>query len=172
MNNQVENSKYWHALYTGIKREKKAVELLTRKHIECYLPLLVKSRRYTRKVRTVHLPLIPSYIFARVSRKEHTMVLSTEYIYDFVRFGGKAAVIPENEINLMKQVVGEDNVIDAVRVNEMRLGQRVELIGGSLTGIHGKIINQSGKRHFLVELEELGYALRLEVEFSKLRMVA
>ena len=53
----------WFAVYTRYKREKLVLKELQRRGINAYLPLQTVTRYYTRKVKTVHLPLISCYIF-------------------------------------------------------------------------------------------------------------
>ena len=58
----------WFAVYTGYKHEKKVVELLTQKGITAYTPLHRVTRRYTRKVKHVELPLINCYVFVQITK--------------------------------------------------------------------------------------------------------
>ena len=146
--------------------------MLSRKGIETYLPLLAKTRRYTRKIVEYRLPLIPTYVFVRIDQMERRRVLETAYVHGFVSFGGKTALIPEKEIEDLRRIVGDKRVTEIEPLESGLVGLEVELISGALTGIRGRIIDRCGKQQFLVELKTIGYALYLEVEANHLRKVA
>ena len=76
----------WFAVYTRYKREKLVAQQLRDKGIEVYLPLQHFTRRYTRKIKKVEMPLISCYVFARITKKEYVPVLETPDVVQFVRF--------------------------------------------------------------------------------------
>ena len=76
----------WFAVYTRYKREKLVLKELQRRGINAYLPLQTVTRYYTRKVKTVHLPLISCYIFVQITRPEYVPVLEVPDVLNFVRF--------------------------------------------------------------------------------------
>lgn len=153
----------WFAVYTSVKREKLAHKLLSQKGIHCYLPLLKVTRRYTRKIRTLQLPLISCYLFVKIVRSEYVPVLETEHVLRYIRFSKNLISIPEEEINLIKRVVGEDLPLD-VAPTAWHEGDDVEVIAGNLTGLRGKLVALEGKKHFVVELQTLGYSLRMTID--------
>ena len=53
----------------------------------------------------------------------------------------------------------------------LRRGDKVEIIGGQLTGLKGILVNLEGKKHFVIELENLGYAMRMQVDPQYLRKI-
>mgnify|MGYP001214348924 CR=1 FL=1 len=152
----------WFAVYTGYKREKLVRKRLAERAIEAYLPLMAYTRRYERKVRTVELPLISGYIFVKITRKEYVPVLETPDVVSFVKFARNLIAIPEAEIRIIQRIVGEITDVE-VRPNEFCPGDEVEIIGGKLTGIRGKLLEGHENKNLLIELTHTGLSLRMYI---------
>ena len=118
----------------------------------------------------VELPLISCYLFVKIRKASYVPVLETEYVKSFVKFSKNLISIPEREIELMQQVVGEKLVLSA-EPYQWQEGDEVEVVAGSLTGLKGKLVSRDNKREFLVALTNMGYSLRLSVHPSLLRRV-
>lgn len=161
----------WFAVYTRYKREKQVLKRLTEKGITTYLPIQRVKRYYTRKVKQVELPLISCYLFTKITKPEYIPVLDTPDVVKFVRFSKNLISIPEREIKLIQRVVGEDVEVEMEPRQHMRKGDEVEIIGGRLTGLKGTLVNREGQKHFVVELESLGYAMRMQVDPQYLRKI-
>lgn len=160
----------WFAVYTKYKREKLVHQRLNEKGIQTYLPLQQFTRRYTRKIKKVELPLISCYIFTKITKKEYVPVLETPDVVQFVQFSRNLIAIPEEEIRILQRVVGE-NVEIEMEPSSYKEGDAVEIIGGNLTGLKGKLVKKENKHRFFVELEKMGYALRMEIPLELLRKV-
>ncbi|HLF65178.1 MAG TPA: UpxY family transcription antiterminator [Saprospiraceae bacterium] len=166
-----ENKEEWYAITTKFKCEKYVTAVLQRKGLEAYVPLLRKTKRYTRKIKTYEIPMISCYAFVKISPADKVSVLEVPYVHNFVRFEGKIVPVPEHEMQMMRRVVGEISEVIAEPRYWMQ-GDKVEVIAGNLTGIQGTLIVQNGKHEFIIELETLGYQLRMVVDRSVLRRVA
>ena len=158
----------WFAVYTRYKREKLVLDRLLKKGLEAYLPLQKHTRRYTRKTRVVELPLISCYIFVCITSREYISVLETEDILGFVNFSGNLISIPEEEIEIMKRVVGE-NIPVSTEPNQFQVGDPVEIMMGNVTVIRGILLKQKRSDNFLVELNRTGYSLCMEIDAELLR---
>jgi transcription antitermination factor NusG len=161
----------WYAVTTKYKCEKLVTTALHRKGVDAYVPLLRRTRRYTRKIKNYEVPLINCYVFVRIALKDRVRVLEEPHVHQFIGFDGKIAPIPEHEMQMMRRIVGELSEV-VVEPREWLEGDRVEVIAGNLTGIKGTLVEQSGKHEFVVELESLGYQLRMVVDRSVLRKVS
>lgn len=152
----------WFAVYTQYKREKIVYKTLTEQGIQAYLPLRKFTRHYTRKTRIVELPLINCYIFVKITKAEYIKVLQTEYVFGFVKFSKNLISIPEIEMDIMRRVIGEGSLLDAQK-DVYTIGDKVEVIGGELTGLKGVLVEVDGQKRMIIELESLGYYLHLQV---------
>lgn len=160
----------WFAVYTRFKREKQVLARLEEQGIEVYLPLQEFTRRYTRKVRKVQIPLINCYLFVRITKKEYVPVLEDPDVVHFVRFSKNLIAIPEEEINILRRVVGEGIELESEPLRLVE-GDAVEIVGGQLTGLRGVLVGKQNEKNLLIELNHIGYALRLHVASEYLRRV-
>ena len=165
-----DTDKRWFAVYTRYKSEKVVKQLLDSKQIDNYLPLQKVVRRYTRKIKTHYIPLISCYIFVRINKGDYVPVLETENVVNFLRFAKNLLSIPEEEIEILKRVVGDGEDVEA-EPGLLHEGDAVEVIGGKLTGLKGRLVEKQGKKQMIVELENLGYTLRLNIDVSLLQKV-
>ncbi|MEL6635824.1 MAG: UpxY family transcription antiterminator [Bacteroidota bacterium] len=160
----------WFAIYTPYKREKMVCRQLQKKGVRAYLPIQTLVRRYTRKIRKVELPLISCYVFVQITKTEYVRVLETEHVLGFVKFAGNLIAIPEEEIDLLKQVLGEGMEVN-VEKQSYHEGDTVEVASGNLVGTRGRLCAIQGKKQFLVDLEFLGYTLQINIDPKLLRKV-
>ena len=165
-----ESEKKWFAVYTLYKREKRVLSALQQKGIDAYLPLLKLTRHYTRKVKKVELPLINCYLFVKIVKEEYLRVLETEEVVSFLKIGKNLISIPEQEINIMKKVVGEQIDIE-VQPGLVQKGASVEVIGGQLTGLKGKLHEIKNEKNFSIELERMGYSIFMEIDPKYLKVI-
>lgn len=158
----------WFALYTRYKREKQVFLRLNEQSINAYLPLRKVTRRYGNRVRHAELPLLPCYIFTKITTKEYVKVLQTQDVVDFVKFSNNLIAIPEREIEVLQRVVEGTQDME-VEPSSYQVGDKVEIVGGQMTGIQGILVKREGKKNFLVELNNIGYSLLLHVPTAALR---
>lgn len=152
----------WFAIRTRYKAEKQVVKMLNKKGIEAYIPINSVVRKYKRKKRQVDLPLIHCYAFVRIIKNQYISVLQTEHVDGFVNFKRNLICIPEAEMELMKRVCSTFSNVQIEEV-DFEPGLPVEIIGGGMTGLKGRMVEGRG-RNVVVILEELGLGLHIEVE--------
>ncbi len=160
----------WFAVYTNYKREKLVAKRLKGKGIEYFLPLQQFTRRYTRKIKHVELPLINCYIFVKITKQEYVRVLETDDVLKFVRFSRNLISIPEQEINILRRIIGEGIEVEA-EPGKFATGDEVEIISGHLTGLRGTLMERRSEKNFVVELENLGYSLKMQLDPALLQRV-
>ena len=168
MNEQLE-SKRWYAVFTKYKCEKYVRDQLKAKEIEVYVPLIKETKRYKTKIRKVEKPLISSYVFVRIDRVNYVKVLEVQYVKGFLKIAKELIPIPEREIEIMKRVVGEK--VSKVGKKGLSIGQKVEILSGSMTGMKGLVVEVKGKKNFVVSLETIGFEINLEVDPKLLHIV-
>ena len=163
------NTDQWFAIRTRYKREKYVQKLLTIKDVHAYLPLQKHYRFWGGRRRIVQLPLISCYVFVKIRQKEYVTVLETENVLAFVKIANEAAIISEEEIDLLRRVVGDMDLEVAVEPIRFEIGDKVEIIYGSLTGVKGKLVETKMNKFVVIELQNIGYELRIKVQNSHIR---
>ena len=165
------DNKRWYALHTRFKSEKIADQYYQKMGIIAYVPTLRKTRRYTRKIKHYDIPLISCYVFVRMYETDRIKALGNPYVIQFVQIGNEISPIPDHEIDLLKKITGELNHIEVVSPDMYKLGDTVEVIRGSLTGLTGTIVENRGKQDMIVELSHLGIQLKIYIDPSHLRRI-
>jgi transcription antitermination factor NusG len=156
-------TKNWYAVYTKSRNEKKVNELMTRNGYTVYLPLIKTLRQWSDRKKMVELPLIPSYVFVHVSEREYYRILETPGAIGYVTFEGKAAPIPEKQIEALKLAL-DKNVDIEISADTIEPGVLVKIISGPMKGAEGEMIRAIHKKNFLIRISHIGFSLKLEID--------
>lgn len=165
----MEPVKRWYAVYTHAKWEKKVADLLTRKDIENYCPLNRVMRQWSDRKKIVFEPLFTSYVFTRISDKEYVSVLQTDGVLNYVSWKGKAAVIHDAEIELIKKFLLEHLNVRLEKM-EVDVNDTVRIKYGLFMEQEGKVVEVLGKT-VRVLLPSLGYIMLAEISKSNVEVV-
>jgi len=163
--------KNWYALYTKPRWEKKVSALLDEKKIENYLPLQKVLKQWSDRKKWIQEPLFRSYIFVHISTDEHLPTLQTAGVVRFVAFERKAVVIPPVQIEAIKTYVqtGEDMITETP---DVKTGDRVVVIKGSLKGLEGKLVQISNKKRLRIMIEGIQQSLHIKVPLSYIKVLS
>ena len=154
----------WRVFYTHPRAEKKCEERLYDRHIEVFLPTHTIVRQWSDRKKKVVEPLFRNYIFAHVNESERLRVLQTDGIVRCVSFNGKAAIIADDEIEHIRQVIslgGEFAVVDYVP--RPSVGSKVIVTEGPLQGLSGEVREHRGQTHVLVAIAAIRQAISINV---------
>ncbi len=157
------NTYFWHAVYVKSRSEKKAQAELQIQEIETFLPLQRKLRQWSDRKKWVEMPLISGYLFVKASRREYDLILQSNYVVSYVRFEGKAAIVPDYQIDYLKLMLKQDSSEIEITREKLKPGQLIEVIAGPLIGLKGKLQKIKGKNKVAIELEQLGYSALVEI---------
>jgi transcription antitermination factor NusG len=161
-------SKQWHVIYTRSRAEKKVAVELDFQGIENYLPLHRRLRQWSDRKKWVEMPLISGYLFVHITPKEYEKVLKTFGVVSYVRFEGKAAIVPDYQIDFIKKMLREPNLDIEVSHQLLQQGDEIIVVAGPLIGLTGKLISFKGKKRVAVELAQLNMSLLVEVQISEI----
>ncbi len=162
-------NRYWYAIYTKPRWEKKIARILSDKGIENYCPLTRTLKQWSDRKKVVYEPVFKSYIFVRVSEPDKWGLKKIEGIVNFVYWLGKPAVIKESEILTIKKFLNDfSNVsVEQYRVN---INDKVVITQGILMNMEGNVLEISGKKA-RIQIQSLGCFLTAEIEMSKLSLL-
>lgn len=152
----------WYAIRVKSRTEKKVNEELLEQGIESFLPLQRKLRIWSDRKKWVEMPLISGYVFVRISRKEYEIVLRTYNVVCYIFFEGKAAIIRDSDILILKRMLGQSELELEVTIEELKPGQMVEIMTGPLCGLVGELIDFKGKNKVALRIPPLGYTVLVE----------
>jgi transcriptional antiterminator RfaH len=160
--------KIWYPVYTRARAEKKVHSWLTKRGIECYLPLRKVLRQWSDRKKWVSTPLFSSYVFVKIDMVEYHEVLNTPGVARFVWFEGKPVPIQEKQIVTIKLLLEGD--IDLESVDEVfQKGDNITIDYGPMKGVAGELIDYRGKKRILIRINEIGKNLIIEVPLSHIK---
>lgn len=152
----------WYVFYTKPRFEKKIHEKLIAKGIESYLPLIKVWRQWSDRKKLIEEPLFKSYIFAHVNEAGRLSVLQTDGIVRCVSFNGKAAVVPDEQIEYVKKIV-EHKQDSLIVGNQIYKGTRVRVINGPLTGMEGYVEYVDEDKWVVFNVEAVNHSVRVKL---------
>jgi len=157
----------WYAAYVRHQHEKSVAELLDRKGFEVLLPLQRAAHRWKDRVQIVSLPVFPSYVFLRANLERKLEVIRTPGVCWLVGNGGRAARVPESEIDSIRKVAQNSDRIEPHPFLES--GQRVVVKSGPLAGVEGILTRIKNQVRVVVCVELLQKALAVEVDVTMIQ---
>jgi len=155
----------WYAAYTKSRTEKKVLERLTEKGFEAYLPITRKRHQWSDRLKWVEEPLIKSYIFIRVNESEYYNAINIPGLVCYVTFEGKAAPIPDWQIDTLKMLLNEGAEME-VSNERFASGQKIIVVSGTLVGMKGEMVEYRGKKKVLVRLGTTGTNILVTVNLE------
>ena len=159
--------KRWHVIYTKSKWEKKVEGLLLNANIESWCPVQKRERQWSDRKKIIEEPLFRSYVFVRINKEEHTKVLSTMGVVNFLYFEKKPAIIRDNEIETIKKYLGLSNAtIQVVNMTAIPAETKVLINQGLFMGQKGEVIKASKKSVF-VRLESINMMMIVEFKVEE-----
>jgi transcription antitermination factor NusG len=135
---------------------------LEQKGVEKFLPTYPSRRRWSDRVKTLDLPLFPGYVFCRIPLDGRNLVLTTGGVVDIVSVGRVPAPISEAEIEAVRTVVNAS--AQAEPWPFLKIGQKVRIDGGSLTGLEGILIRVKNSWRLVISVTLLERSVAVEID--------
>lgn len=153
------NCRSWYAVYTAPRAEKKVRERFQQSGIEHYLPVQIVTRKWHDRLKKVEQPVLTGYIFVHILPEEAKQVLLTYGAIAFVREHTRPALIPDNQIERLRQMVEQSDEEVEFCASDFPPGTPVRITRGELSGLIGELVETKGKFKVAVRLTGLGCAL-------------
>ncbi|TWI81432.1 transcription antitermination factor NusG [Lacibacter cauensis] len=161
--------RYWYAVYTKPRWEKKICQQLERKGLVYYCPMTKVRRKWSDRYKVIEEPLFKSYVFVHVNEAEKPRIRLTDGVVNFLYWNGKPAVIKEAEIAMIRKFLNEYKDVEA-RPIQLAEGQKVRVKSGLLMDTEGIVIKVTNNKAYVL-LESLGYELSAQFEKGNLEPV-
>jgi transcription antitermination factor NusG len=159
----------WYAIYTKSRFEKKIFHSLRSKGFHVFLPLVKEKRMWSDRIKTVEVPLLPSYVFVRTAREKFAQIYPYPGFVRFVSFQGKPCEIREEEIALLEQIVEHGFHVQQSPLCD--LGDRVRITRGPLRGWEGCVEKKKGASRVVFRFDCIQQAISVEVEVGDVELV-
>jgi transcription antitermination factor NusG len=159
----------WYAAYTSANHEKRVTEQLGVRAVEHFLPVYESVRRWRDRRVSLQLPLFPGYVFVRIELRKRLQVLQIPGVARLVGFNGVPTALPQNEIDALRR--GLENGVRAGPHAFLRVGRKVRVKSGPMTGLQGILKRRKSYSRLVVALELIQQAMILEIDELDLEAV-
>jgi transcriptional antiterminator RfaH len=160
----------WYAVYTHPRAEKQVFTRLIETGIEAFLPLQKTIRQWSDRKKLVEKPLLSSYVFVKILKKNFQAVYKTYGVVKFVSFEGQPVAIPQKQIDNLKLLIDSNAEIE-VTGERLEKGNNVEVTSGSLRGLTGELISFGGKKRVVVRIDRLDQNIIVTIPSTFLKKV-
>ena len=158
----------WYAIWTRSRHEQVVREQLERKGLDAFLPTVTRWSRWKDRKKQIDWPLFPGYCFAKFDPADRLAVIKSPGVVSIVSFEGRPAPIEERELDSIRLLVGSELQFDPCPL--LKEGTMVEVVGGPLRGVVGRLLRKDGARARLVlSVDLIGQAVSVEVDAADVR---
>lgn len=153
--------KYWVAVLVQMYTEKKVSAKLSKLGITNYVPTQTEIHQWSDRKKKIEKNVIPMVVFVLVNKEIEKLLITYSFIYKYISYPGQKepAVIPEEQIEMLKFMLNNANSNVVVSDSVYEVGEEVEIIRGPLKGFSGKLCYlEKNKPKVGIYLDLLGYA--------------
>jgi transcription termination/antitermination protein NusG len=161
----------WYAVLTRSRQEKVAASMLESFGIENFLPLAMERRQWSDRKQLVNTPLFPGYLFVRIPmlRDIQLRVLKVPSVVRFIGNHTGPQSIPAAEIENVQTILSYR--IECTPCSMPRIGDRVRIFRGVLTGIEGTLVRCGSDRSLVICVETIQQSIAIRVDRSDIEPV-
>ena len=159
----------WYALQVRTRKEAYVASQIQGQGFECLLPTYKSIRKWSDRVKELEQPLFPGYLFCRFDFQNRRSVITTPGVLQIVGFGRTATPVADEEIRGLQLAASSD--MPKQPWPYLEIGQRVQVIYGTLTGLEGILVNVKGNHRVVLSVTLLQRSVAMEVETSWLTPV-
>jgi len=156
----------WFAAYVNTRHEKQIALQLERRGIQSFLPLYRSVRRWKDRRKELSLPLFPSYIFVNIPMKDRLQVQCVPGVVQFVTVKGMPAALPDSDIEALRHGLSGNRVAEPHPF--LKVGRRVRVHSGAMTGIEGILIRKKDRYRVVITIELIQRSVSMEVDMADL----
>ena len=166
-----ENKKYWYAIFTKPRAEKKVHQRMIDSDIEAFLPLVKTVRQWSDRKKTIQIPLISSYVFVHMLEKDLNQTLPIQGTVNVLKHLGKPAKVRDIEIENLKILSDSNESFEIDNSIKVLKGEVVEVLKGPFMGLIATCEKTSGNHRVIVKIDSLGSCIIVNVPLSYLRKI-
>ncbi len=167
--NENRDNRYWYAVYTRARFEKRINTDFERRNLKSFLPLHQVRRIWSDRIKVVEEPLFPSYVFVYADAKERYAALQSVGVVRMVSFNGTPVRIAENQIQAIYSIL--ENGCEPEPYQYLKYGDEVEIICGPLQGLRGYFLEERGLERLAVSIHEIQQTFVIQVQRGKVRKI-
>jgi transcription antitermination factor NusG len=159
----------WYALQVRPRCEERVRRHLQGKGYEVFLPTYECRRRWSDRVKSLVLPLFPSYIFSRFDVEKRLPILITPGVDSIVGAGKSPIPVDQKEISAIRSVMNSG--IASQPWPYLETGDVVEVDNGPLEGLSGIVLRDKGSDRLVISVTLLRRSVSVEIDRHRVRPV-
>jgi len=140
---------------------------LNDKGYEVFLPTYLSTRRWSDRLKSLSMPLFPSYLFCRFDINDRFPVLVTPGVHFVVGVGRVAVPVDDAEIAAVRHVI--ESAIPAQPWPYLKVGEEVRVERGSLEGLTGIVVRERGTDRLILSVTLMMRSISVEMDRSWVR---
>lgn len=152
----------WYALYTKPRAELKVAAQLEALDLEIYCPVITEVKQWSDRKKKITSPLFRSYVFINTEEKYRDRVFNVPGVVRYLTFLGKPAIIKDEEIQILKNWLADDEVDDLL-LEELSVGDKITIANGTLKD-QKAIIKEVGKKRLRLIIPSLGFTVNVRLK--------
>ena len=159
----------WFALQVRMRHETGVADHLQGKGYEWFLPLYKAQRRWSDRVKEVHSPLFPGYLFCRFNPHDRLPILKTPGVTQIVGYSHVPVPVDEQEIQAIRKLVASG--VSNFPCPYLEVGSKVRIEAGALRGLEGILMDLKGKRRLVLSITLLQRSVAVEIDSDAVSVV-
>jgi transcription antitermination factor NusG len=152
----------WYALYVRSRHEKTVENSLRSKRYNVFSPSYRSKRKRVDRIVEIEVPLFPGYVFCQFDPSKRLPILMTPGVVGVVGRGNRPEPVDDTEIDSIRTVALAGRSVQPWPF--LRLGQRIRVQSGPLTGVEGIFLRVEDEDHLVVSVTLLQRAVSVVIE--------
>jgi len=157
----------WYAVRVRSNFEWTAANILRNKGFELFLPSYRSRRFWSDRVKVIERPLFPGYLFCRFDPRNWLPVVKTPGVVQIVGAGNSFTPVDEGELESVRRLLASG--IPPMAHVFLKIGQKVRIERGPLSGVEGILIADKGGFRLVVSISLLQRSVAAEVDAEWVR---
>jgi transcription antitermination factor NusG len=152
----------WYALFVRSRHEKAVENSLKSKRYNVFSPSYRTKRKRVDRIAEIEVPLFPGYVFCQFDPSKRLPILMTPGVVGVVGRGTRPDPVDDTEIDSIRTVALAGRSVQPWPF--LKLGQRIRMQSGPLTGIEGIFLRVQDDDHLIVSVTLLQRAVSVVIE--------
>lgn len=152
----------WYALFVRSRHEKVVENSLRSKRYNVFSPSYRTKRKRVDRIAEIEMPLFPGYVFCEFDPSRRLPILMTPGVVGVVGRGNTPEPVDDTEIASIRTVALAGRSVQPWPF--LRLGQRIRMQSGPLTGIEGIFLRVEDEEHLVVSVTLLQRAVSVVID--------
>jgi transcription antitermination factor NusG len=152
----------WYALYVRSRHERAVENSLRNKGYSVFSPWYRTKRKRVDRIAEIEVALFPGYVFCQFDSNKRLPILITPGVVGVVGRRNRPEPVDDTEIDSIRTVALAGRSVQPWPF--LKLGQRIRMQSGPLTGVEGIFLRVQDKDHLVVSVTLLQRAVSVVIE--------